>query len=595
MFKLHFSPTRTIVRCWSWAFLVLTLLGRPAGAHNLTGDPANPHYDWSVQPPLTVTPGWFLAQTGPAGNPAPGVLPTPPVRAGQVPPQSEVFAVFAPRVMVRWDNQYLYIEDNGLPAHGMMTGITAWQQQVPLPQPYTGDNAWRLPLNPVPAQHPVSIRGRFLRGAIAIAANGIPIFNPQNNRGEISADIGELDQWGGHCGRGDDYHYHAAPLHLQSLVGPGRPIAFALDGYAIYGLAEPDGSPVTGLDAFHGHATPGVGYHYHASTKYPFVNGGFHGEVVERNGQVDPQPRARSVRPATFPLPGATITDLTVSPDQQTFALRYSVNGQPASVNYATTGNGIWRFQYHNADGTTVTKTYQARDGSGPPPGEPPRRRRAEANSTPDDRRPPDGPNGPPPDNAGRPPRDEARPARRAAIPEFTPPRSGHLVLHSSAVTNGGALPVEFTGDGAAATLPLDWSGEPAGTKSFAVIMHHIPGPGDVKWYWTLYNIPASVHSLPKNVRGIGTLGNNSVNDEAGYAPPHSKGPGPKIYRLTVYALSAPVTINRPAEEVSRAVLLAAMRTNILDSAELRVVYDRTAAIRRQGGEDGPPADESNR
>ena len=129
-----------------------------------------------------------------------------------------------------------------MPAHNMMVGITAWQQQVPLPQPYTGDNAWRIPLNPVPAKTPVAIRNRFLRGAIALAANGIPIFNPQNNRGEVSQDIGELDQWGGHCGRADDYHYHAAPLHLQTVLGQRLPIAYALDGYPIFGLSEPDGS-----------------------------------------------------------------------------------------------------------------------------------------------------------------------------------------------------------------------------------------------------------------------------------------------------------------------------------------------------------------
>src|SRR5438067_1282618 len=81
-----------------------------------------------------------------------------------------------------------------------------------------------------PSPSPVSIKNRFLRGAIALAANGIPIFNPQNNRGEISYEIGELDEWGGHCGRADDYHYHIAPLHLQEVLGRELPIACALDG-----------------------------------------------------------------------------------------------------------------------------------------------------------------------------------------------------------------------------------------------------------------------------------------------------------------------------------------------------------------------------
>ena len=166
----------------------------------------------------------------------------------------------------------------------------------------------------------------------------------------------------------------------------------------------------------------------------------------------------------------------------------------------------------------------------------------------------------------------------------FTPKCSGLFALRSSAVINGGVLPVEFTGDGASSTLPLEWSGAPPETKSYAVTMHHIDPQGLTKWYWTLYNIPANVHNLPKNVTGVGTLGNNSVNRRVGYAPPHSKGPGPKTYILTVYALSATVQISAPPSEVNRNVLLTAMKDIILDSAELRVVYDRTALIDRNGG-----------
>lgn len=88
-------------------------------------------------------------------------------------------------------------------------------------------------------------------------------------------------------------------------------------------------------------------------------------------------------------------------------------------------------------------------------------------------------------------------------------------------------------------------------------------------------NIPATTTSLPKNTQGIGALGNNSINGRTGYAPPHSKGPGPKTYVYTVYALSSPVTINVKPSEVSRDILLAAMKDKILASAELRVVYSR--------------------
>ena len=283
------------------------------------------------------------------------------------PEQAAAFQAFSPRVKLRWDTNFLYIENNGLPAHGMMVGITNWQQQVPMPQAYTGTNAWRLPLTPVPATQPQSIKGRFLRGAIAIAANGIPIFNPQNNRGEIAQEIGELDKWGGHCGRADDYHYHAAPLHLQSKVGAGKPIAYALDGYPIYGLTEPGGAAPQNLDAYNGHTTTELGYHYHASKSYPYVNGGFHGVVTEREGQVDPQPRAQSVRPDQAPLAGAKITGFKAATNQKSFKLLYKLRGKTGSVKYATFGKSAWKFTYISSTGVLRKQTYPAKLlGAGP-------------------------------------------------------------------------------------------------------------------------------------------------------------------------------------------------------------------------------------
>ena len=106
---------------------------------------------------------------------------------------------------------------NGMPSHNMMVGITSWQQQVPVPQPYTGANAWQIPAAPTLAATPISAKTALYRGAIALAVNGVPIFNALNNRGDDAYLAGELDEWGGHAGRADDYHYHVAPLHLQSM------------------------------------------------------------------------------------------------------------------------------------------------------------------------------------------------------------------------------------------------------------------------------------------------------------------------------------------------------------------------------------------
>ncbi len=497
-----------------------------------------------------------------------------------VPLQAAAFQKF-PKLNLRWDQNFIYVESNGLPDHNMMIGITAWQQQVPLPQNYTGDNAWRVPLHPVASRTSVSIKGRFLRGAIALAANGIPIFNPQNNRGEVSQEIGELDQWGGHCGRADDYHYHVAPLHLQNVVGKGLPIAYALDGYPIFGLTEPDGAVLGKLDEFNGHDTKG-GYHYHASTKYPYVNGGFHGEVVEREQQVDPQPRANPVRQDQPPLRGAKITDFKTSTDGKTRFLTYTASGQPGAVNFADMGGGTWKFQFVSTDGTKKEETYQARSGRGGPPprdgqGPPPTRRQDGGGQPPRDggaeMTPRGGPGGGPPSGG----RELPQEAASKFGPDAMKKPNASFVLTSPEIASGGALPMDYTGDGSGATLPLSWKGAPAGTKSFALIMDHLAPGNTMKHYWTMWDIPATTTSLTKNVQGVGRVG-TSFKGQIGYEPPHSQGPGAKTYVLTVYALSAPLQITQQPREVNRDVLLEAMKDKVLASASLDVVYTRNGS-----------------
>jgi formylglycine-generating enzyme required for sulfatase activity/phosphatidylethanolamine-binding protein (PEBP) family uncharacterized protein len=189
-----------------------------------------------------------------------------------------------------------------------------------------------------------------------------------------------------------------------------------------------------------------------------------------------------------------------------------------------------------------------------------------------------------------RPPRSDVQePNSRSSGDSLLEPFN-NFILRSPEVKNSAALPAEFTGDGAAATLPLEWSGAPAETKSYALIMHH-EAPDQTKWYWILYDIPAETHSLPKNVKGIGTLGNNGVNRRQEYAPPHSKGPGAKTYICTVYALSAQPKITVPPAAVDRDILLAAMKDKILATAELGVIYKRPEGAIDREERRGPDPD----
>jgi YHYH protein/TAT (twin-arginine translocation) pathway signal sequence len=267
------------------------------------------------------------------------------------------FAAFSKSVNVTKSSKYYLVESSGIPDHQMMVGIKSWQQQVPTIQPYTGNNAWSIPIKPVISKSPMSAKNHFLRGAIAIAVNGVPIFNALNNRGDDALLAGELDDWGGHCGRADDYHYHIAPLHLQTIVGKKAPIAYALDGYPIYGETEIDGKKVIGLDSFNGHFDSKKNYHYHGTKTYPYVNGGFKGVVSEIDGQVDPQSATKAFREAGAPLRGAVITGLERTGDNA-FDLTYSLNNLNYHVKYSATLSQV-DMQFVDANGAVRNESYR--------------------------------------------------------------------------------------------------------------------------------------------------------------------------------------------------------------------------------------------
>jgi len=270
------------------------------------------------------------------------------------------FAPFKPAINTHWDAAYFYVESKGIPNHGMMTGITRWQQQVPIPQCYTGANAWSIPLNPTIAASPVPVnQHHFLRGAVAIAANGVAIFNPYTNTGVDALVDGQLDNWGGHCGRADDYHYHIAPLSLYSLgqTPETSPCAFALDGFAVYGSKEPDGNNMAALDTCHGHYGNNGVYHYHGTTTAPYMIGYMVGKVTEDTTlQIIPQAAAKPVRPSLTPLTGATITACVPNGTNNGYNLTYTKSGQNYNVNYSWTTN-VYTYNFISTTGNT-TSTY---------------------------------------------------------------------------------------------------------------------------------------------------------------------------------------------------------------------------------------------
>ncbi len=267
------------------------------------------------------------------------------------------FSYFKPDVNTRSDANWYYVESLGLPDHETMIGIKSWQQQVPIPQCYIGSNAWAIPLHPQIASTPVPVNTKhFLRGAIAIAVNGIAIFSPYTNTGVDAFIDGQLDQFGGHSGRADDYHYHTAPAVLFNRIPQTSPLAFALDGFAIYGNIEPDGNQQLPLDTNHGHFGKDGIYHYHISNAAPYMIKNMVGKVTEDTTmQIIPQASAKGCRPALTPLKGAVITHNIPYPNGNGFVLSYTLNGNLDTVDYSWTPQGNYTYVFKTPTAKTTS------------------------------------------------------------------------------------------------------------------------------------------------------------------------------------------------------------------------------------------------
>jgi len=154
------------------------------------------------------------------------------------------------------------------------------------------------------------------------------------------------------------------------------------------------------------------------------------------------------------------------------------------------------------------------------------------------------------------------------------------MELTSPNFENQKAIPGKFTCDGEDISPALQWKDAPNGTKSFALIVDDpdAPDPANPKmtWvHWVLYNIPASITSLPEggSVAGLPEGVLDGLNDwkRTGYG-----GPCPPVgthrYFHKLYALDnmLPDLKNPTKKQLEKA-----MEGHILKKTELVGLYHR--------------------
>ena len=154
------------------------------------------------------------------------------------------------------------------------------------------------------------------------------------------------------------------------------------------------------------------------------------------------------------------------------------------------------------------------------------------------------------------------------------------LKITSTAFAPEGAMPPLYSCEGKDVSPPLVWSGAPAATRSFALIVDDpdAPDPAAPKmtWvHWVLYDIPATAVGLPEaaHTSALPPGTREGLNDwgRTGYG-----GPCPPVgrhrYFHKLYALDAVLPdLRRP----SKTALEEAMQGHILAQAVLIGTYQK--------------------
>jgi len=146
------------------------------------------------------------------------------------------------------------------------------------------------------------------------------------------------------------------------------------------------------------------------------------------------------------------------------------------------------------------------------------------------------------------------------------------LAVSSSAFEPHAEIPARHRADGENVAPPLHWTGVPAGTQSFALVMHDPDAPlVDGFTHWVAYGIPADASGLPEG--GGDAIAGVHSRGESGYtgpAPP--PGHGLHHYYFWIYALDVDPGLE---PGLDRRELVARIEDHVIEQARVVGTFER--------------------
>ncbi len=161
-------------------------------------------------------------------------------------------------------------------------------------------------------------------------------------------------------------------------------------------------------------------------------------------------------------------------------------------------------------------------------------------------------------------------------------PSTASFALSSSDFTDGGTMhrrQVNRRCGGEDLSPALEWRNPPAGTESFALLLHDPDAPqAEGFWHWIVYDIPATVSSLPagagdvrKKLMPEGAIQGRSDFGTVGYGGPCPPPGKPHSYYFRLYAL--PVARLNVPPDATATIIASYADATALGRAQLVVRY----------------------
>ncbi len=177
---------------------------------------------------------------------------------------------------------------------------------------------------------------------------------------------------------------------------------------------------------------------------------------------------------------------------------------------------------------------------------------------------------------------------RGAALPAVNPAVAQTIRLTSTAFTEGGTIPREFTCDGADKSPPLQWSGVPQTARSLVLIVDDPDAPMGTWSHWVVYDLDPGVTTLDVAVAAepVVTIESKTADQQPkptlsqgkndfgkiGYGGPCPPG-GAHRYVFRLFALDQRTTL---APGANRSAVFKAIEGHIVAACELMGKYSRS-------------------